>query len=83
VRGEIERELAADELRRSLKQTEASVRDMARIELDPPRKAAGASAAAVPAATPAQAEAETPKTPEVEQTTASAELSPPADSSRS
>ena len=35
VRADIERELAADELKRSLKRTEASVRESARIELDP------------------------------------------------
>jgi sec-independent protein translocase protein TatB len=35
VRADIERELAADELKRSLKRTEDSVRDAARIELDP------------------------------------------------
>ena len=35
VRGEIERELAADELKRSLKRTEESVRSLARMEFDP------------------------------------------------
>ena len=35
VRADIERELAADELKRSLKRTEESVRDAARIELEP------------------------------------------------
>ncbi len=48
VRSEIERELAADELKRSLKQTEETVRNAARLGLDDPlRMSAAASAGAI------------------------------------
>jgi sec-independent protein translocase protein TatB len=53
VRGEIERELAADELKRSLKRTEESVRSLARIELDPLKSPAAATATAPAYADPA------------------------------
>ena len=48
VRGEIERELAADELKRSLKKTEESVRSLARMEFDPLKVPVAAATSAAP-----------------------------------